>query len=129
MWCKQHVDEKFTNFISRYQSLYAQIDVKIPNSHLQKMFIENLHTHLQDNLTVMKFPSFLHLCMTLCDYHNLISSRDSNSTSIQVENSEQNNQNNVQSFRKPNRGASYNSIYLLRNQPNMLQIKWQLLKQ
>ena len=81
MRCKQNIDEKVADFISQYQSLYAQIDVKIPNAHLQNIFIENLNTKLQDKLTMMKFPSFMHLCTTLCEYHNSVSSHDSTSTS------------------------------------------------
>lgn len=89
MRCRQNMDEKVTNFISQYPSQYAQIDVKIPDAHLQNMFMENLHTNLYDKITMIKFPSFMHLCTTLCDYQNSISSHDSKSTSS----SELNNQN------------------------------------
>lgn len=104
MRCKQHEEEKITDFISRYQSLYSQIDVNIPDPHLQRMFIENLQTKLQDKLTMMKFPSFMHVCTTLCDYHNLVSSHDAKSTSSRVEKSEHANSNNSQSFQKQNKG-------------------------
>jgi hypothetical protein len=42
MRCKKHEHETITNFISWYQSIYSQIDVKIPDLEIQKMFIENL---------------------------------------------------------------------------------------
>jgi hypothetical protein len=46
MRCKKHEHENITNFISQYQSIYSQIDVKIPDPNLQKMFIENLKTKI-----------------------------------------------------------------------------------
>lgn len=42
MRCKQKEEEKITDFISCYQSLYSQIDVKVPDPHLQNIFIGNL---------------------------------------------------------------------------------------
>lgn len=45
---KKNVDKKVIDFISRYHSLYAQLDVKIPNPHLQKMFIKNFQSHIQE---------------------------------------------------------------------------------
>lgn len=103
MRCKKK-EENITNFISCYQSLYSQIDVKIPNPHLQKMFIENFQSKIQGKLTMMKFPSFMHLCISLRDYQNLVSSHDTKPTSRQTEKSKLINQNNSQNFRKQNKG-------------------------
>jgi hypothetical protein len=80
MRCKKEANEKLIDFISRYQAIYSQIDVGIPNPHLQKMFVENLQRNIQDRLTMTKFPTFLHLCTTLCDYQNSVISCDANST-------------------------------------------------
>jgi hypothetical protein len=79
--CKQHEYEKVTEFISWYQLIYSQIDVKIPYLDLEKMFIENLKTKVQDKLTMMKFPTFLHLCTAFHDCQNSISSHELKPTS------------------------------------------------
>lgn len=81
MRCKQKEEKNITNFISCCQSLYSKIDVKVPEPHLQKMFIENLKSKIQDKLTIMKFPSFMHLCTAIRDYQNSVSSRDAKPTS------------------------------------------------
>jgi hypothetical protein len=66
MRCKPQTNEKY--FISYYQEIYSQIDAKIPNAHLQRMFIENIQSNIQDRLTMMKFPTILNLCLALHDY-------------------------------------------------------------
>lgn len=50
MTCKQKEDEKVTNFISRYPTVYSQVNVKIHDVDLQQMFIANLQDKLQRKL-------------------------------------------------------------------------------
>jgi hypothetical protein len=78
MRCRQHEHEKVIDFISWYQLIYSQINVKVIDPNLQKMFIENFQTKVQDKLKMMKFPTFLHLCTALCDYQNPVSSHEKN---------------------------------------------------
>jgi hypothetical protein len=104
MRCKQHEHEKITYFILQYQSIYTQIDVKVPNPNLQKMFIKKLRTKFQNKLTTMKFLTFSNLFNTLCDYQKLVSSLEIKKTSSQHEKSEVENQNNYQTFRRKNKG-------------------------
>lgn len=52
----------------------------------------------------MKFSSFMHLCTTLCDYHNLVSSHDAKYTSSQVKKSKPSTSKNSQPFQKPKKG-------------------------
>lgn len=58
MTCKQKVDEKFTNFKVQYQMLYSQINIKILDVDLQRIFISNLQDEIQTNLEMLIFPSF-----------------------------------------------------------------------
>jgi hypothetical protein len=78
---KLKYDKNIIKFISRYQFIYSQINIKIPNPHLQSIFIDNLKTKIQNKLTMMNFPSFFNLCTTLCDYQNSVSSHEKKSTS------------------------------------------------
>lgn len=82
----------------------SQIDVKVLDPNLQKMCFENLQPKIQDKITMMKFPTFLHLCTSLCDYQNLVSSHEVKPTSSQHEKFKATNQGNYQPFKRKNKG-------------------------
>jgi hypothetical protein len=68
------------------------------------MFIEKLKPKFQVKPTMIKFPTFLHLCTSLHDYRNLVSSHEVKPTSSQHENFEVVNQNSYQDFKGKNKG-------------------------
>jgi hypothetical protein len=68
------------------------------------MFIEKFQAKVQDKLTMMKFPTFLHLCTTLHNYQNLVSSCEVKHISSRHEKSKAKDQKNYQTFRKKNKG-------------------------
>lgn len=73
MWCKQMKNENFTYFIGWFQFLYSQINLTLPNVDVQRVFIEKLQPNIRAKILLMKYPSFIHLCMALHDYQNSVS--------------------------------------------------------
>lgn len=62
--CTQGDNGKITDFIACYQVLLSQISYQLPDSDVQKVFIGNLQRSWQEKFSLMKYPSFAHLCAT-----------------------------------------------------------------
>lgn len=79
------------------------MNVKIPNSRLQKMFVENLQRKIRDKLMMMKFPTFMHLCTALRDYQNSVTNSELKTTPTHPKIFEASNQNTYSPFRRKNK--------------------------
>jgi hypothetical protein len=76
--------------------------------------MENFQNNLQDNIGMIKFPSFTQLSTTLHDYQNTISSWEVKPTSNYLEKTKIMPQTNYQPSKKPYKGI----IQLNPPQPN-----------